>query len=66
MKKNKLIASICQSFADLVAGCDDYCDYYSLYEALQIVQELGEDIERWQIESMLNPHLDIIYENWEE
>ena len=66
MKKNKLIAAVCQTFADFVAGCDDYCDYYSLNEALQIVQELGEDIERWQIADMHNPHLDAIWEEWEE
>lgn len=66
MKKNKLIAAVCETFADFVAGYDDYCDYYSLNEALQIVQELDDDIERWQIVAMRNPHLDIISENWEE
>ena len=67
MKKNKLISAICQTFADLVAGCDDYCYYYSLNEALRIAQnELGENIERWQVEGWLNPHLDTISENWEE
>lgn len=67
MKKNKLVALICRNFADMVAGCDDYEDYYSLEDALRIARvELGENVSRLDVEGWMNPHLDMIAENWEE
>ena len=67
MKKNKLTAIICASFADLVAGSESYNDYYSLNEALRLVQQMPrEEIEQNDITGMLNPHLDYIAENWND
>lgn len=66
MKKNKLIAAICQDFSDLVAGCEDYEDYGSLEIALDIaVNKLPDEVRREDVEGYLNPHLDTICENWE-
>ena len=45
MKKNKLIAIICQHYADMVAGCEDYEDYCSLQMALDIaVNKMPNDL----------------------
>lgn len=67
MKKNKLVALICQSFADMVAGNEDYCDYYSLHEALQVAHNyLMNEVGKEDIMHYLNPHLDMIAEKWEE
>ena len=67
MKKNKLVSIICTTFADLVAGDENYNDYYSLNEALRMVQQMPcEDIEQDDITGLLNPHLDIIAENWKD
>lgn len=66
MKKNKLIAIICQHYADMVAGCEDYEDYCSLQMALDIaVNKMPNDLTREDVEGWLNPHLDAIYEDWE-
>ncbi len=66
LRKNKLVALICQSYVDMVKGCSSHNDYYSLEDALRIVKELGENISRIDIIGRLNPHLDIIAENWDE
>lgn len=70
MKQNKLVAAICQDFADWVDifdGCGEYDDYTSLFEALNIATEkLPSEVEREDVEGWLNPHLDVIHENWED
>ena len=66
MKKNKLVAAICQHFSGMVAGCEDYEDYYSLEIALDIaINKTPNDVDREDIEGWLNPHLDAICEDWE-
>lgn len=69
MKQNKLVAAICQHFADMVDnfdGCGEYEDYTSLFEALKIATEkLPSEVEREDVEGWLNPHLDAIHEDWE-
>ena len=67
MKKNKLVAEICLNFAGFVLGCDNYDDYYSLKEAIEIaLNKLPEDIEREDVEGWLNPHLDCLAEEWDD
>lgn len=67
MKKNKLVAEICHNFADLVSGCDNYDDYYSLKEAIEIaLNKLPDDIDREDVDGWLNPHLDWLAEEWDD
>lgn len=72
MKRNELVAHICQNFADMVAGCETYEDYASLMDALDIaINKLpevveNEDVEKEDIQGWLNPHLDMIADDWEE
>lgn len=65
MKRNELVAHICQNFADMVASCETYEDYHSLMEALNIAtNKLPEIVEKEDIRGWLNPHLDMIAEEW--
>lgn len=71
MKKNVLIAKICQHFAGLVSSYQnsnfgEYEDFYSLNEALNIANKFPNEVEREDVEGWKNPHLDFIWEEWDE
>lgn len=67
LPKNKVLALVCQNYADIVDGNDEYNDYASLEEAIDVViNKLDDEIAKDDLEGWLNPHLDSIYENWEE
>lgn len=66
MKKNILVAKICENYSDIVSGNDTYADYGSLDIALDITyNQLPDEVCREDLKGWHNPHLDMIYDEWD-